>query len=260
MKRAGSTVQYQLTTEIVERSGVGKRIGFIKPNEFEHTFDIYKDDEGILVAKLHDYDKGIEKLLNRGEAKAIYVYRDLRDVSISFIEKGQRLFWRFILSGEIDNLLIQHRLWNSLDCILVSRYENMVINLAEETKRIADFLGVELDDDSAEQIAANYSLDRQKQRIESFDYQNKGFTTGVKKKIKVDPYSLLHENHINSGQVGHWKTTLTPIQIGMIEYLGYDWLHEMGYQISQNWVKQEFVPISNFIFRSIAAVRKIVKK
>lgn len=236
MKRSGSTVQYQITREIVETNGLGKALGWVEPAQFPQLKATYTDFHGFLVVKSHRYLETAEDLFMKKQAKAVYVYRDIRDVVISMMEKYQAPFWKIVASGNIQRILKDYQRWNGVNDILVSRYDTMVADLQLETLRIADHLGVKLNDRSARGIAQKYSLEQQLERIRGFDYNNVGAKSGSS---TYDPVSLLHPNHIRSGKTGQWTTRLSGIQSALIEDIGFIWLIEKGYSVESSWASRK---------------------
>lgn len=259
MRRSGSTVQYQLTVAIVESRGIGRRLGYLQPQQFPQVYEEHQGKNEFLIIKSHAYIEDATMLFSSGEAKAVYVYRDMRDVVVSMMVKSNRSFWRIILSGFVDQILEQYSRWSKVGDILISRYETMVTDLKRETLRIADFLDIDLDEFSARQIAEKYSIDRQMKRIRSSDFENHAVQIGQRRSMMYDPVSLLHDDHIHSSGAGQWRAALSPFQTGVVEYLAYDWLVGMGYPISQTWVKQRFVGVAHLLNRIVRLSRQQVK-
>ena len=230
MPRSGSTLQYQLTKEIVESNNVGKGLGWVEPEQFPNLQTNYMNDNRLLVIKCHSYINGAQDLISRGEAKAIYVYRDLRDVIVSIMNKNKTSFRHVMQSGFIHSILQEYDNWNKLNDIFVAKYENMIKDLAQETLKIAKYIGVDLDKSSAVKIAGKYTIEQQVKRIQSFDYNTYGVRSG---KNNYDPDFLLHDSHIFSGNTKQWIKMLSPFEIGLIEDIAYDWLLDKNYSISQ---------------------------
>lgn len=236
MRRSGSTLQYQLTANIVESRGIGRALGWVEPQQFPQLRASHIGEKGLLVVKCHTYVREAAELFSRREAKAIYVHRDIRDVVVSMMNKNRISFWQVVQSGFVGQVLEEYSDWSKVGDILVSRYEVMIADLRWEVLRIADYLGVDLDESSASQIAERHTIDQQVQRIQSFDYENLGIRVGTS---AYDPVSLLHKNHIHSAQVEQWRAVLSCFQIGLIEDMVHRWLVDRGYPISQNWVMRK---------------------
>ncbi len=230
MQRSGSTLQFQLAADLVEQSGVGKRVEWVKPAEFPLLREKYAGFRGWKVFKNHICTDEMKQEFTRHHAVGIYVYRDLRDAFVSIMRKQDKTFDQMWDAGFLQHCLNQYERWTSLPNVLVSKYEEMVGDLRSEVARIASHLGISLDVEQLETIAAAYSKDRQIQRIsESMQSGNleQGFTGD-----RFDPHTNLHTNHIHSGEIDGWRTILSAEQIAMLEDQAKDWLVEHGYQLS----------------------------
>lgn len=231
MKRSGSTLQYQLTAHLVEMAGRGKRIGWTETFEAAATSDEAAQVEGWKVYKNHNYSDSMGALLRRGEAKGVYVYRDLRDVFVSFMHKQDAPFERLWARDILAELVENYDGWTQQPNMLVTCYETMMDDLTGEVVRIAAHLGLALSADEAAAVADEYRVDKQLERINAATelLHHPGI-----KRVGVDKHSLLHENHISEeqGQVGQWKNALTPDQIALIEAKYGDWLLARGYALN----------------------------
>jgi phage host-nuclease inhibitor protein Gam len=127
----------------------------------------------------------------------LYTYRDVRDVAVSLMNMRNIGFEELIFRNqEVQQSLNDFQAWTSLDGVLVSQYEEMVGNIFQEVLRIANHLNIELSETEAQIIADNHTLDRQKQRIQQWQ-QREDFNPSTH-----DDRSLLHHNHIHSGNSG----------------------------------------------------------
>lgn len=257
MHQSGSTVQYLLTKEIVESNGKGKAIGFLGKRQFGELYHQYGHQYENIVIKSHRFVPDAIPLFEKGEARAIYVYRDLRDTIVSAINKNNCKFNYFNISNSIKNKLKQYYQWQSVNHILVSRYEDMITDLQEEARRIGQHLGIDVSEDFASELAQKYSLEQQKKRIASFDYEKYGVK--FKPNVYYDPETQLHNNHINSGKFEQWKTELSPLQVAFIEARAYDWLIAHGYPISQSWLKRKSMTVFMPIETSYLVLKRLLK-
>ena len=262
MMRSGSTLQYQLAAEIVESSGLGNRMGWVDSGNIQKIKNHYLNQEMFHIVKCHNYlDESTEIFLN-GEAKAIYVYRDIRDVVVSLMNKFNLSYYEIVKRGFIETIVKAYYDWTRLENTLISRYETMIENIAQEARRIAEYLGIEISEATAKRLDQKYSLNNQIQRIRQFDYQKGG--VNLRSGEILDPKTLLHANHIFSGKSGQYKTELSRIQISLIESKAYRSLVEVDYPISQPWILRMAVsmafPLYNHARRIIRfAGREITK-
>jgi hypothetical protein len=223
MIRSGSTVQYQLASELVESRGLGRRIEYAPEAEFSRVFEKYDAESGFKVFKSHICTPEIRELFASGRASGIYSYRDIRDVTVSSIRKFEMSFDDLLGKRWLDQAIDDFHLWNQLPRMLISRYETMVDDLAGEASRIAAHLNITLADGEALELAGRYSLEKQKERV-----------TAIAEKFRgggqmFDGHSLLHHNHIRSGARELWKTELKPEQTQVLNERFGNWLRAHGY-------------------------------
>lgn len=229
MMRSGSTLQYQLTVAILEKTNQGIGLGEIRNSDCQQLLQSHSPDQ-MQALKVHQFRhlKGVETAIAEGKAKGIYSYRDIRDVTASLMKMRKASFEKLMFqTGEIQECLRDFHLWTNLDNLLISRYEIMVNNLTEEVVRIANHLNINLSQEEAEMIADQYNLERQKSRISNWKNNQE------KDSKFYDPKSLLHANHIDSGASNKWKTALTPLQVAYLETKAKDWLISQDYPLSQ---------------------------
>lgn len=231
MSRSGSTVQYQIVCEIIESLGLGMTIGWVPvPNKelLDNLENAAFRKDKFLVIKSHDFSPHIKTLVEAGKVKVVYVYRDLRDVTVSLANKFTKSIDNAIsgLSHQLNN----YYLWTNMDQIRVSRYENMVDDLYSEVLEIANYLDIEVNNDLARNISNKLEINQQKQRIKKLDddpHVIKSFGDDL-----YDPVTQLHNNHIISGNWGQWKKCLSKEQIEFIESWAFSWFVDRGYPLS----------------------------
>jgi hypothetical protein len=230
MPRSASTLQYSILVRIVEELGLGRGLGtFHSPQllaEWLNTSPVNSPE--IAVMKLHEYTPEVEQLLNTGLTKALYIYRDIRDVVVSWMRMQNLPFEAIDPRNLVSSCLANYTRWTELDDVLISRYESVIAQggLLAEVRRIAAYIGLELEDSLADSIAERFSLERQREYIARFDYGQYGIAAG---RTIYDPKTLLHNRHINSGASGEWRTVLTREQQQLIIEWAGGWLQARGY-------------------------------
>lgn len=231
MQRSGSTLQFQITAQLVEAAGLGKRVEWVRPELFGKLRKAHAADPGWKVFKMHVCTDKMANEFHQQNAMGVYVYRDLRDVMVSMMRKYNIAFEALLDGGFVDDCLLHYQRWTSLPRVLVSKYETMMANLVDEVARIASHLGVALRADQYRQIAAEHSMAQQKQRIEAA--KNDGnLRRGVVDSVRFDPHTNLHTNHIHEGEIGGWKNALSREQIARLEAHAGDWLQARGYELA----------------------------
>jgi hypothetical protein len=106
----------------------------------------------------------------------------------------------------------------------------MIADLPGEVGRIAGHLGLALDADACRRIAAEFSMEKQKERIERFSQA--GAVVEGYAGARYDPESMLHTDHIQGGRVGGWRGRLSQREVSLLESAAGDWLLAHGYALS----------------------------
>jgi hypothetical protein len=227
MMRSGSTLQFQLTSSIVEHAGMGRRLPYSPESEFESLREQHAGDRQTKVIKAHRCTTAHHALALQQQAKVVYTYRDIRDVAVSAMKKFDKTLYEIIDSYWLEQALADYRKWTSVPDVLISKYENMVANIAQEAERINQFTGAHLAGQTVQEIAADFTLERQRQRIAEF---RRGLNRPVDAaEIVFHPIEQLHHNHIDDGAVGKWQDQLSATEIFYLDSKFGDWLLETGY-------------------------------
>lgn len=239
MFRSASTLQFQITSRLVEDAGIGQSIGWIDANRFSETRDAWVGKAGLKVIKVHVCTDPIQAEFLRGTAIGIYIYRDIRDVFASYLKQRQKSFSYLIQEGFIETCLDNYKIWTSLPNVLVSRYVDVIQDLPGEVCRIAHHLGIPISATTCETIAADYQLELQQKRIQKFREELLSNPLNPNDHRDLVDYhdekSLLHINHIDSAKVDRWRDDLSESEATLIE------------QKVQEWCEQSSVPRHTFL-------------
>jgi hypothetical protein len=227
MFRSGSTVQYQIASHIVERLGMGQRVGRFAPEDFDQAQRAHRHHEGLLVFKSHGVSRAIREELDANGGHVITVHRDIRDVAASAMRKNAWSFQHIWKKGLLDRWTRRFEEWATLPGALVSRYDSMTSALEGEAIRIGRHLGAEIGPDLAHDIGREYSLDRQRERTSDVAARIKRHELST----KYDDVSQLHHNHIASGEVGIYREMLRPEEIRAVEDACGPWMLRWGYAL-----------------------------
>jgi len=229
MPRSGSTLQFQLTAHLVEQAGLGMRVEWVRAEEFPRLREKYAAQAGWKVLKTHVCTAEVRAEFEAGNARGVYVFRDVRDVVVSRMRERDEPFDRLWELEFVDRLLTRFARWTSVPGVLVSRYDEMVADVAGEVERIAGHLGIAVGRDECEQVAAEYAVVRQRERIRQAEACGRLRQSGD---IYYDPISNLHVDHIRSGQSGDWRNILAREELAMVEDRAKHWLVANGYVLS----------------------------
>ncbi|MEA5469175.1 sulfotransferase domain-containing protein [Spirulina sp. 06S082] len=225
LMRSGSTLQYKLTQTLVEKVGKGSGLGWLPsvPNK-EDLFHraTESDRDNYYIVKIHGYSPDFGDLIRQNKGKAIYVYRDLRDVVTSFMSWRKCSFDAVIREQWLEKVMRDSKKWESLETIYISKYEVLMQNLEKEVLGIAEHLGISISNDLAKEVAEQCSIDRQKKKTELMQ----------SKQQKIDSQNILHQNHISSGKSQRWLQELSASEIAYIEQKTAPWLLAHNYDLA----------------------------
>lgn len=236
MYRSASTLQFQITTQLVSDNGVGRQVGWIDADRFANVRVEHQNVSELKVVKVHRCTEPMQAEFARGTAIGIYAFRDVRDVYASMLTQKQKPFEWLWQEGFLRECLDHYHRWTTQPNVLVSAYQEILADPAREVKRIANHLGISIDLDSCQEIANNYSIAAQKERIDSF--KEKLFTlqrspNDHRELIDYhDETSLLHMNHIDAVKTGRWRDDLSNHEVRTIETEVKQWCKETGYEPS----------------------------
>jgi hypothetical protein len=237
MYRAGSTWQYQVVSHLLEKYRQGKSLGFRAGPEFATCSG---DLSGWACLKAHDGHPAFADWLRAGRARAIYSYRDLRDVAFSLAH---------VFKTDVDDVLDTRRLlhtvldndtfWTALPHTIVQRYEDLTVDPESAIREMAAHLDIPLADGEARSLAEQFSMSANRKRIT--EHNKELSTRGIDPRAPAaglhwEQRSLLHWNHIRGGQVGGWQSDATVRQRLKLGLIGSDWLRKHGYALDDRWV------------------------
>ena len=80
MMRSASTWQYQVAFELASLAGPATFLGYLERDEFTNEFDRITAEDGIFVVKMHPHHELVADIAQKGRAKILYTFRDIRDV------------------------------------------------------------------------------------------------------------------------------------------------------------------------------------
>lgn len=227
MIRSGSTLQYQLASSIIEHAGLGRRVKYVPEANFDAVLRDNPGNAELKVFKAHICTSSMADLCHCGSAVVLYCYRDIRDVAVSALRKFNMSFESLVEAQWLDQAISDFNAWTMMPRVLVSRYEAMVGNIGEEASRISGFLGTEISSGEVLEIAAQYSVPAQQERIKSLRQRHPG--TIAVDDIVFDDKELLHHNHIHKGEIGAWRSELSPAQQHFLTDRYKSWLVSAGY-------------------------------
>ena len=239
MYRACSTWQYEVVGHLVENHLKGRRLGYVSGESYEtlECLGPWRKARGgstpWRVLKSHEGARSFSRALESGQALAVYVYRDLRDVIFSLIHKRGTSFRQLLRQGMIHQLLANDRFWRRQPRVLVQRYEDLVDDPVTGVVQLARHLGLGVARREAAAIAEEYSLASNRTRIETLRRQlvEAGIDLHDPANHQIcDSTTLLHWNHLRPGRAGSWQADATPDQRALMRTICDPWLLANGYK------------------------------
>lgn len=215
MRRSGSTAQYLIAKELVERyhRGLGVRQGL------ETRFDLWERSAWWYVVKGHRVPQAPHPMIRDWERVwVLRTFRDVRDCVVSNLRCDSKLTFELLVA--------MRRYQHEIECqaewdrmaprgrTLLSRYEHSIAPpyLVREVARIAQFLGIAVAEMECQEIAAKWGVAANRKRPES-------------------PETYLIPRHCGTGSVGQWRTALSAEQVEVLNDVFGRWLAKMGYAV-----------------------------
>jgi CBS domain-containing protein len=226
MLRSGSTLQYNIAAELVERYGVGRREIWVD----DHIWYFQNaNPNSLTVFKSHFLSNSVDHQFHEGRAVGLITFRDIRDATASWQAKNRM---PLSMSDAIDFAETAVRLldpWEKLprELVYFSKYEDTFSSIYHEAKNIADWLKLRISDSDLEDINEKLSVDSMKRMIKNTD--EKSITISGANSWNTN--TLIHIDHMNGGAVGRYKNELSSELIEELSQRHGDWLLAHGYEI-----------------------------
>jgi hypothetical protein len=239
MYRACSTWQYEVAAHLVERHRRGRRLGFVLGEDYAGVDPLPGVRAPWRVLKSHEGHRRFTAALAGRRAVAIYAYRDLRDVVFSFMYKRGMGFDEFLRQGLIHQVVENDRFWTSRPHRLEQRYEDLIADPSRGVEQIAEFLGITLEPGEADEVASDYSFERNRKRTDDLRHRLRaavGDLSDPSLSQVYDGKTLLHWNHLRDGRPGGWRDQATPRQREAMHRIVGHWLVSHGYETGDAWV------------------------
>ncbi len=232
MYRSCSTWQYNICAELIERKAGGERLGFILGPAYESSGE--SDTPAWRVLKTHDGHESFATALRDGRARAVYSRRDLRDVVFSLMHKWSLSFDEVVApDGLMDACIAVDGYWPSLPGVLCQSYESIAANPSKAVQAIALHLGFQIAALEAEELSAEFSAARNKERSLALaaDLAAAGIDLAKpENSLRYDSQTLFHWNHMRDGGIGGWKRAASPQQRQTLAERCGQWLVDRGYE------------------------------
>jgi hypothetical protein len=222
MFRSGSTWSYNVALQLVRSCCPHRK-----------AYGLYSENPAVVLAaarprishliiKSHILDPSAYELCRAGSIKAIYTWRHPYDAIVSAVG-----MFGYSVDYWIDRLQSTLRIWSfhrSTGSAYVISYDSIVSTPAASVSSIADYLGLNIQPEQASHIAEAMSAEQVKtfsQQIDELEPSRVVRRDG----LVYDRQTLLHQNHIRDGRIGHGAGVLDPEKLAVIDAL----LQEEGF-------------------------------
>ena len=226
--RSGSTLQFNIVRELLEKTDKGYSTEYVVPEDFINIYDKVNDDNKIKLFKTHKITPFMEKLILENKAQCICCYRDIRDVITSKIH-AQKLEYKpdtnfYSFSKDYVNYI---SFIKGLPKSYLSKYEEFYKDIYEETSKIADFLNIKISENEIKDIQEKLTYSKMSNKDRNTDK----FVNPKGVEYLIDKKTLLHDNHFKNIHPEGYKSLLTKKSQISIEKGSFKWMLNNGYKI-----------------------------
>lgn len=214
MQRSGSTVQYQIAKHLIEAASAGKALGWFPDEEHANLADRFAGDNSLHLIKSHNKTDFLKERIRNNDALIIYSHRNILDVISSLKKKYKISFTENDLKNTVLRIKQTHLDWMQYEDILIQKYDDILNHLDICIKEIADFIGIDAPPEELQTMASKLSLDAQKDSIAELCQSDS--LVHFNENNVFDPESLLHTNHIDSGQIGRHRDNISKAEAELI--------------------------------------------
>jgi len=262
MYRSCSTWQYNVACRLLERHRDARRLGPLTEEAFQEIDRRGHDTSSWLVLKCHDSNPSFAAALAEGRALALYSFRDLRDVCYSLMHKFGQTFEQVTEPrGLLRGCVAGDAFWTAQTRTLCQQYERLMEQPLAGVREIAAHLGVEPAEGEAESLVDEFSLPANRQRAAHFAdrlRQEGHDLSDPANALLWDPDSLLHWNHIRTGEAGSWRRLSDSSQLATLALACGPWLIERGYETDFSWARAGLDYLENVLHNGVPAFQRHV--
>jgi hypothetical protein len=234
VNRSGSTWTYQLVKELLKESSYTD-LSYLDVSESNKIIDALKHSKLPVVVKMHYYAPQFDSLEEIKNARLIYSHRDIRDIIVSLSRKTNRPAADIVDMPFLEKAIDCYPDWSKHQGYLPIDYTLIRNKPSKAVMKIANHINCNIPTERAVEIAEKLSLENQKKRIAKMRSTLKGGILALLQRANIlhgakDRDTLLHYNHIQSGEVNEWKKVLTYEESERIVEKYKNWMKELGYK------------------------------
>ncbi len=165
MPRSGSTLQFQIAAELVERHGLGRRLPFLARPKVPRLVRALCGRSRAFVLKTHALDPVSVDHWERDSSLGLYSYRDVRDALVSALRMAQQPYTDSWARAFLQSVFEHQEAVLRMPRVLVQRYEDITGDLGEAVAQVASHLGIAMAPGEADALALNFVPEAQKARL-----------------------------------------------------------------------------------------------
>jgi hypothetical protein len=218
MPRSASTWTYNVVLALLRGLHPLAELHSGYDEDISHFLESGRSTATHSVVKCHELDPRGRAMVESGQAKAIYTWRDPADAVVSCMHMFGYDFESAL--AVIGSSLELHRFHRTTGSALIVAYEQIVTATNETVTTIATYLGLHDDPEMIRTIALESSLERVKESVDSLAGSDRFVRDAG---LEYDPETLLHRSHIRNGGFGYGREALTAQQVGRIDALLKEW-------------------------------------
>jgi len=168
-------------------------IGILNESNLKCLLPIHEAGHTFVVKTHAGPSDFVERLMKKGIVKVTCIFRDPRDVVLSAIDHGKKIRNQgenhtFSSCTSFENTIPQViswlensiMKWMELENVLLIKYENLIVNPVEELKRLAAFLGIQVNKIDLESLYAKYY----RNNLDDFQIDYLHFNVGIPGRYK----------------------------------------------------------------------------
>lgn len=198
MRRARSTWQHHVAADVLGVPAFDA--GLQQPHELP------RGPKGVYAIKTHIGRPEYERLLGRNDVRALYSYRDVRDVLYSWMFRVKINFQGGL--NTLREILADDIFWRRQKNTIVQRYEEIAVAPSVAIQQIAAHLERPVSIDKANEISARHTL-------------------AAMRRTK--------RGHVRTGRIGSWRDVATPQERRQMYEIAQPWLLANGYEADDRW-------------------------
>lgn len=199
MERSGSSVYMRMIHFLIKAAGMGRKIGDCRMGPFPAMAEAVMSNgetwpHGIKLVRTHDIHQLFIDQFVKNNAVGFYVWRDIRDVMVSFTLRESHDLWleneNWVINT-VQRITENYHRWTAFDRMLVVTYQELVEDKPGILLKTAHALGIQMNQSQANAAARQFEIDKMREKLPG--------------------------DHINDGRAGMWRDHCTDTQAARLQ-------------------------------------------